>query len=71
VQDGVVLHGLETMEEGKQEKNRVSWRQIFCLYRRKGLMAHQSQVRSALVGSDSFIGMQALVFKATGVMVLY
>ena len=69
VQDGVVIHGLETMEEGKEiAKNQVevAGRKYSVYVGDRVSMAHQSQVHGpALVGSDSFIGMQALVFKAT------
>src|SRR3989337_748320 len=69
VQDGVVLHGLETMEEGKTiEKNQVEvgGKKYSVYVGERVSMAHQSQVHGpALIGSDSFIGMQALVFKAT------
>ena len=69
VQDGVVLHGLETMEEGKKiAKNQVEvgGKKYSVYIGERVSMAHQSQVHGpALVGSDSFIGMQALVFKAT------
>src|SRR3990167_10718002 len=69
VQDGVVIHGLETMEEGKAiEKNQVEFggRKYSVYIGDRVSMAHQSQVHGpALVGNDVFIGMQALVFKAT------
>ena len=69
VQDGVVIHGLETMEEGKEiAKNQVEvgGKKYSVYVGDRVSMAHQSQVHGpALVGSDSFIGMQALVFKAT------
>src|SRR3972149_4171736 len=69
VQDGVVIHGLETMEEGKEiAKNQVevAGRKYSVYVGDRVSMAHQSQVHGpALVGRASFIGMQALVFKAT------
>ena len=69
VQDGVVIHGLETMEEGKAvEKNQVDvgGRKYSVYIGDRVSMAHQSQVHGpALVGNDVFVGMQALVFKAT------
>lgn len=69
VQDGVVIHGLETMEEGKAiEKNQVEvgGKKYSVYIGDRVSMAHQSQVHGpALVGNDTFIGMQALVFKAT------
>jgi len=68
VQDGVVLHGLETIEGGKEiAKNQVEANgKKYSVYVGKRVsMAHQSQVHGpAKVGDDSFIGMQALVFKA-------
>ena len=69
VQDGVVIHGLETMEEGKAvEKNQVEFggKKYSVYIGDRVSMAHQSQVHGpALVGNDVFVGMQALVFKAT------
>jgi carbonic anhydrase len=68
VQDGVVLHGLETVEEGKEiPKNQVgAYGEKYSVYVGKRVsMAHQSQVHGpAKIGDDTFIGMQALVFKA-------
>ena len=60
---------LMTMEEGMEiAKNQVEvgGRKYSVYVGDRVSMAHQSQVHGpALVGSDSFIGMQALVFKAT------
>jgi carbonic anhydrase len=69
VQDGVVLHGLETIdEEGKPVvKNLVEvGGKNYSVYVGKNVsLAHQSQVHGpAYVGNDTFIGMQAFVFKA-------
>ena len=68
VQDGVVLHGLETIEHGKEiAKNQVevAGKKYSVYVGKRVSMAHQSQVHGpAKVGDDSFIGMQALVFKA-------
>lgn len=68
VQDGVVLHGLETIEHGKEiAKNQVEANgKKYSVYVGKRVsMAHQSLVHGpAKVGDDTFIGMQALVFKA-------
>lgn len=68
VQDGVVLHGLETEEDGLPiEKNQVTVDgQKYSVYvGKKVSMAHQSQVHGpAKVGDGTFVGMQALVFKA-------
>lgn len=69
VQDGVVLHGLETVdEEGKPvEKNLVEVDgKKYAVYVGENVsLAHQSQVHGpAYVGNDTFIGMQAFVFKS-------
>ena len=69
IQDGVVLHALETIdEEGEPvEKNQVEVDgEIYAVYVGERVsLAHQSQVHGpAYVGNDTFIGMQALVFKA-------
>ena len=69
VQDGVVLHGLETFDDGKPvEKNQVEYNgKKYSVYVGSRVsMAHQSQVHGpALVEDDVFIGMQSLVFKST------
>lgn len=69
VQDGVVLHALETFADGKSvEKNLVTVAgKKYAVYIGKGVsLAHQSQVHGpAAVGDHTFVGMQALVFKAT------
>ena len=69
VQDGVVLHALETLNEGEPvEKNLVTvGGRKYAVYVGKGVsLAHQSQVHGpAAVGDHTFVGMQALVFKAT------
>jgi carbonic anhydrase/acetyltransferase-like protein (isoleucine patch superfamily) len=69
VQDGVVLHGLETInEEGEPvEKNLVEvGGKKYSVYIGENVsLAHQSQVHGpASVGNDTFIGMQAFVFKS-------
>ncbi|MBI4531292.1 MAG: carbonic anhydrase [Candidatus Latescibacteria bacterium] len=68
VQDGVVIHGLETFEDGKEiEKNQVEvdGKKYSVYIGRQTSLAHQSQVHGpAKVGNNVFIGMQALVFKA-------
>lgn len=68
VQDGVVLHGLETIEGGKEIPSNqvvVGGKKYSVYVGKRVSMAHQSQVHGpARVGNDSFIGMQALVFKA-------
>jgi len=69
VQDMVVLHALETYEKGKiVEANLVSVDgKKYALYVGKGVsLAHQSQVHGpAAIGDHTFVGMQALVFRAT------
>ncbi len=69
VQDGVVLHALETIdEEGEPvEKNLVEvGGEKYAVYIGENVsLAHQSQVHGpASVGNDTFIGMQAFVFKS-------
>ncbi|MHC1753878.1 MAG: carbonic anhydrase [Methanosarcina sp.] len=69
IQDGVVLHALETVdEEGEPvEKNQVEvdGKKYAVYVGERVSLAHQSQVHGpAYVGNDTFIGMQALVFKA-------
>ncbi len=68
VQDGVVLHALETEENGEVvEKNLVEYGgQKYAVYVGNNVsLAHQSQIHGpALVDDGTFIGMQALVFKA-------
>jgi carbonic anhydrase/acetyltransferase-like protein (isoleucine patch superfamily) len=64
IQDGVVIHALETdLETGKNlievENNK------YAVYVGKGVsLAHQSQVHGPVyVGDDTFIGMQSLILK--------
>jgi carbonic anhydrase len=68
VQDGVVLHALESFSNGKPvEKNLVTVDgKQYAVYIGMGVsLAHQSQVHGpAAVGDHTFVGMQALVFKA-------
>jgi carbonic anhydrase/acetyltransferase-like protein (isoleucine patch superfamily) len=69
IQDGVVLHALETInEEGEPvEKNLVEvGGQKYAVYIGENVsLAHQAQVHGpASVGNHSFIAMQAFVFKA-------
>ncbi|MBN1936820.1 MAG: carbonic anhydrase [Anaerolineae bacterium] len=68
VQDGVVLHALETWEHGEPvEKNliEVEGKKYAVHIGCRVSMAHQAQVHGpAAVGDDSFVGMQSLVFKA-------
>jgi carbonic anhydrase len=68
VQDGVVLHALETELNGHAvEKNLVDAEgRKFAIYVGKRVsLAHQVQIHGpAYVGDDTFVGMQSLVFKA-------
>ncbi|MBI5947204.1 MAG: carbonic anhydrase [Chloroflexi bacterium] len=68
VQDGVVVHALETFAAGKPvEKNLVEVDgKKYAVYIGAGVsLAHQSQVHGpAAVGDHTFVGMQALVFKS-------
>ncbi len=70
IQDGVVIHGLETIDEqGKPVENNLvvgSDGKKYTVYVGERVsLAHQSQVHCpALIGNDTFIGMQAFVFKA-------
>ena len=68
VQDGVIIHALETEEHGKPvEKNLVDveGKKYAVHVGKRVSMAHQVQIHGpASVGDDSFIGMQTLVFKA-------
>lgn len=69
VQDGVVIHALETVQDGKAiDKNLVTVAgKKYAVYVGRGVsLAHQSQVHGpAAVGDHTFVGMQALIFKAT------
>ena len=68
VQDGVVLHGLETFEGDCElaANLRVSQGQKYSIYIGQRIsLAHQSQVHGpAVIMNDTFIGMQSLVFKS-------
>lgn len=68
VQDGVVIHALETIDGGVPVPNRtfeVNGRDYAVYIGRKVSLAHQSQVHGpARIDDNVFIGMQALVFKS-------
>ena len=68
VQDGVVIHGLETFESGEELfTNEVEVNGIkFSVYVGKRVsLSHQSLVHGpARIGDDTFVGMQALVFRS-------
>ncbi len=69
IQDGVVIHGLETETEGKHiTKNQVTVQgKAYSVYIGDRVsVAHQAQIHGpASIGNDVFVGMQAFVFKAT------
>jgi len=69
VQDQVVLHALETSRNGKPiEENlrRVNGRNYAIYIGQRVSLAHQCQIHGpAVVGDDTFVGMQALLFKTT------
>jgi len=69
IQDGVIIHALETQHEGHEiGKNLVEHAgKKYAVYVGKRVsLAHQAQIHGpALVGEDTFIGMQSLVFKST------
>lgn len=68
VQDGVVIHALETEEHGKPvEKNlyEVEGKKYAVHVGKRVSLAHQVQIHGpAMVGDDTFVGMKSLVFKA-------
>jgi carbonic anhydrase/acetyltransferase-like protein (isoleucine patch superfamily) len=68
VQDGVIIHALETEHKGHPiKKNQVTVQgKDYAVYVGKRVsLAHQTQIHGpALVGDDTFVGMKALVFKA-------
>ncbi|MCC6141011.1 MAG: carbonic anhydrase [Nitrospira sp.] len=68
VQDGVVVHGLETFEgdhELPENEVDVGGKKYSVFIGDRVSLAHQSQVHGpAKIGDDTFIGMQALVFQA-------
>lgn len=67
VQDGVVVHGLETFEgdhELPENEVEVNGKKYSVYIGDRVSLAHQSQVHGpAKVGNDTFIGMQTLVFR--------
>ncbi len=69
VQDGVVIHALETEHRGEPvEKNLVDVEgQKFAVFvGQRVSLAHQAQIHGpALIGDDTFIGMKSLVFRAS------
>jgi carbonic anhydrase/acetyltransferase-like protein (isoleucine patch superfamily) len=68
VQDGVVIHALETESDGKPvEKNlcEVEGRRYAVYIGNRVSLAHQAQIHGpAVVLDDTFVGMKSLVFKS-------
>jgi len=68
VQDGVVIHALETELDGKPvEKNlmEVDGRKYAVYVGKRVSLAHQVQIHGpAMVMDDTFVGMKVLVFKS-------
>jgi len=68
IQDGVVIHALETFDEGHTiESNLVTVgsRRYAVYVGDRVSIAHQAQIHGpASVGDNTFVGMQALVFRA-------
>jgi len=69
VQDGVVVHALETSDEEMRpvEKNlvEVAGKKYAVYIGNRVSLAHQAQVHGpASIGDDTFVGMQAFVFKS-------
>ncbi|MEA2102975.1 MAG: carbonic anhydrase [Thermodesulfobacteriota bacterium] len=67
VQDGVIIHALETELHGKPViENRVEFdgKQYAVYIGKRVSLAHQVQIHGpAIVGDDTFVGMKTLVFK--------
>jgi len=68
VQDGVVVHGLHTFDHGKEipeHEVEFAGKRYSVYVGERTSLAHQSQVHGpARIGHDTFVGMQALVFKS-------
>lgn len=68
VQDGVVIHALETVQDGKPVPGRtynVGGKEYAVYVGKRVSMAHQALVHGpARVDDNVFVGMQAMVFKA-------
>jgi carbonic anhydrase/acetyltransferase-like protein (isoleucine patch superfamily) len=68
IQDGVVIHGLETEHNGRVvDKNvvEIEGKKYSVYVGKRVSLAHQVQIHGpAFVGDDTFVGMKALVFKA-------
>jgi carbonic anhydrase/acetyltransferase-like protein (isoleucine patch superfamily) len=68
VQDGVVIHALETERDGRPIENNlvtVKGKKYAVYVGKRVSLAHQVQVHGpAYVGDDTFVGMKSLVFRA-------
>lgn len=68
VQDGVIIHALETFSEGKEVTGNlveVNSKKYAVYVSERVSLAHQVQIHGpAYVGKDTFVGMKSLVFKA-------
>jgi carbonic anhydrase/acetyltransferase-like protein (isoleucine patch superfamily) len=69
VQDGVVIHGLETEEEGKPVEGNfytVGDKRYSVYIGNRVSLAHQVQIHGpAVVYDDTFVGMKSLIFKSS------
>ena len=69
VQDGVVIHALETEEHGKPVESNlheIDGKKYAVYVGKRVSLAHQVQIHGpAVVGDDTFVGMKALVFKSS------
>jgi len=68
IQDGVIIHALETEHEGqpiRANRVEVDGRDYAVYIGQRVSLAHQAQVHGpALIEDDTFVGMKALVFKS-------
>ena len=68
VQDGVILHGLETEHNGvflNHNQVRIDGEGYSVFVGKRVSLAHQVQIHGpAAVGDDSFVGMKSLVFRS-------
>lgn len=69
IQDGVVIHALETEKDGvpvAANLYEVAGKQYAVYIGKRVSLAHQVQVHGpALIGDDTFVGMKSLVFKSS------
>jgi len=69
VQDGVVIHGLETEEDGRPvERNlyKVEGKKYSVYVGNRVSLAHQAQIHGpAVVCDDTFVGMKSLIFRSS------